>query len=127
MKSQYLNCETKPSLSSRFWVNLIRFLGRCLARFWPILANFSQFLANETLEFFDKIKAGEFVPNNLWFACGPPLTKTTEITKTTEKTKTTLTTANQELSAGLAEIGNHENDETTGIWGANHRFPKTRV
>ena len=39
-----------------------------LADFQPILASFSRFLAKETPEFLDKIKAGEFTPKVLFVA-----------------------------------------------------------
>ena len=62
---------------------------------------------------------------NLWFPCGWPFTKTTEITKATKMTKTTKTAAKKELSAGLAEITETtEMTKTTGIRLANHGFPK---
>ena len=65
---------------------------------------------------------------NLWFACGPPFTKTTEITKTTKMTKTTQTATNKELSAGFADITKTtEMTKTAAIQGANHGFPKPRV
>ena len=65
---------------------------------------------------------------NLWFACGSPFTKTTEITKTTETTKTIQTAKDKELSVGLTEITETtEMTKTTEIQGANHGFPKPWV
>ena len=46
----------------------------------------------------------------------------------TKTTKTTPTATNKELSAGFAEITETtELTKTTGIQGANRRFPKPRV
>ena len=54
--------------------------------------------------------------------------ETTEITKMTKTTKTIQTATNKELSAGSAEITETTKmAKTTGIQGANHRFPKPRV
>ena len=65
---------------------------------------------------------------NLWFGCGSPFAKTTEITKTTKTTKTTQTATNKVLSAGFAEITETTKmTKTTRIQGANHGFPKPRV
>ena len=65
---------------------------------------------------------------NLWFGCGSPFTKTTEMTKTTKTTKTTQTATNKELSAGFAEITETTKmTKTTRIQSANHAFPKPRV
>ena len=59
---------------------------------------------------------------NLWFACGSPVTKTTEITKMTKTTKTTQTAT----SAGFTEImETTKMTKTTGIQGANG-FRNTR-
>ena len=66
---------------------------------------------------------------NLWFGCGSPFTKKTEITKTTKTTRTTQTATNKELRAGFAEITETTKmTKTTRIQGAaNHGFPKPRV
>ena len=62
---------------------------------------------------------------NLWFACGLPFTKTTEIKETTKKTQTAT---NKELRAGLAQIAETTKMmKTTGIRGANHGLPKQWV
>ena len=62
---------------------------------------------------------------NLWFACGPPLTKTTELTKTT---KTTQAATNKEPRAGFAKTTETTKmTKITGIRGANHGFRNTRL
>ena len=60
---------------------------------------------------------------NLWFACGSPFTKTTEITKTTKITKTAQTATNKGLSAGIAEIT--ETTKMTKTPGCKPRVPQT--
>ena len=66
--------------------------------------------------------------SNLRFACGSHFTKTMAIMKTTAMAKTTQKATNKDASAGLVEITETtEMTKTTGIRGANHRFPKQWV
>ena len=41
---------------------------------------------------------------NIWFVCGSPFTKKTEITKTMKTTQTRERATNKELRAGFAEV-----------------------
>ena len=76
-----------------FFETFSRLLGRLFSDFFQTRDSCSSSEGSQT-----------FGLPNLWFACGLPFTKTTEIPKTTKTTKTTQTATNKELIAGLTEI-----------------------
>ena len=75
---------------------------------------------------FDLCYFGYFYKPNLWFACGSPFTKTTEITKTTKKDEGSSESYKQGVERWIrGNHGNHGNDENDRNPGCKPRVPQT--